>query len=67
MGHDQSEKNKAIVREAFDTLFNKRTTQQPSDSGLRTTSSTVHTSRPGAMGCSGSSSRCQPSLPMSLS
>ena len=23
MGHDQSETNKAIVREAFDTLFNK--------------------------------------------
>jgi predicted SnoaL-like aldol condensation-catalyzing enzyme len=24
MGHDQSETNKTIVREAFDTLFNKR-------------------------------------------
>ena len=37
------EHNKALVLEAFDTLFNKRDYRQQSDSGHRTTFSTAHT------------------------
>jgi hypothetical protein len=53
MGQGQSETNKTIVREAFDTLFNKRDTSPLSDSGLSTTSNTVRTSHPGARASSG--------------
>jgi hypothetical protein len=40
-----AEKNKALVLEAFDTLFNKRDYKSPSDFGRPTIFSTVLTSR----------------------
>jgi hypothetical protein len=46
------QQNKALVLEAFDTLFNKRTTRRPSGTGRRITFSTVRTSRPGGRACS---------------
>jgi hypothetical protein len=48
MALDQSDLNKAIVREAFDTLFNKRDYDAAERSGLRITSSTMRTSHPAA-------------------
>ena len=38
------ERNKDIVLEAFDTLFNKRDSRRPRRSGLRSTFSTARTS-----------------------
>jgi hypothetical protein len=53
------EQNKAIVLEAFDTLFNKRDYAQQNASGRRSTSSTARTSHRDAKGCSLSSARRQ--------
>jgi hypothetical protein len=44
--------NKALVLEAFDTLFNKRGYKAPERFGHRTTSSTACTSNPDATACS---------------
>ena len=44
--------NKDLVLKAFDTLFNKRDYARLKRSGRRNTSSTAHTSRPGAKDCS---------------
>jgi hypothetical protein len=46
-----SEQNKALVLEAFDTLFNKRDYTQQSDSGHQSTSKTARTSRQVATDC----------------
>ena len=43
------EQNKALVLEAFDTLFNKRDYELPSASGRTATFSTAHISSLGAM------------------
>ena len=46
------EKNKALVLEAFETLFNKKDTQLPNASGRRPTFNIASTSRQAVMVCS---------------
>jgi hypothetical protein len=53
------EQNKAIVLEAFDTLFNNATTPQQGASGRRSTFNTARTLRQDAKGCSLLSARRQ--------
>ena len=52
MNQSIESKNKALVLEAFDTLFNKRTTQRLSAIGRPTISSTALISSPVAKVCS---------------
>ena len=52
MSQTIQEKNKALVLDAFDTLFNKRDYVAAERIGRLTTSSTVLTSNRVAMGCS---------------
>jgi hypothetical protein len=53
MSNTTSERNKAIVLEAFQALFNKRDYKLRSACGLQITFSTVPISPRAAMGCSG--------------
>ena len=55
MSDSNAEKNKALVLEAFDTLFNKRDTRQQSGSGLPITFNTALISSRDEMGSSTSS------------
>ena len=52
MNQTIQEKNKALVLEAFDTLFNKRDYAAAERIGRPTTSSTARTSNRAAMDCS---------------
>ena len=52
MSDSKTERNKAIVLEAFDTLFNKRDYAAAERIGRTATSSTAPTSRPAATACS---------------
>jgi len=52
MSQTLREKNKALLLEGFDVLFNKRDFALPRSTGRRTTSSTAHISIRAEMACS---------------